>query len=94
MGTYIERYYMDLALSKKILKNKGRLVFKISDVFNTYRFGLDLDAIDLNNYRYSQVNRRKNESQYFILSFIYNINGKEQQKKKDKEKFFLDGLNK
>ncbi len=94
MGTYIERYYMDIAVNKKILKNKGQLVFKITDIFNTYMYGLNLDAIDDNNYRYSQINRRKNESRYFILSFIYNINGKEQQKKKHKENFFLEGFDK
>ncbi len=94
MGTYIERYYMDIALNKKILKNKGQLVFKISDIFNTYKFGLDLDAVDENNFRYSQTNRKKIESRYFIMSFIYNINGKEQQKKNQKENFFLDGFDK
>ena len=93
MGTYIERYYMDIAVNKKILQNKGQLVFKISDVFNSYLFGLDLEAIDENNYRYSQSNRRKNESRYFILSFIYNINGKEQKKKKE-DNFFLEGFDK
>ena len=92
MGTYIERYYMDFAINKKILKNKGQLIFKITDVFNSYKFGLDLDAIDENNYLYSQSNRRKNESRYFMLSFIYNISSKDQQKKK--ENFFLDGFDK
>jgi len=92
MGIYTERYYIDLALNKNILKGKGKLIFKISDVFNTYRFGLDLDAIDDNGYRYSQRNRRKNESQYFILSFVYNIDGKEKQKKK--ANFYLDSFDK
>ncbi len=92
MGTYKERYYMDIALSKKVLKNKAQLIFKISDVFDTYKFGLDLDAIDDNGYRYSQINRKKNESRYFILSFIYNINGKEKQKQK--ENFYLDDFDK
>lgn len=94
MGTYKERYYMDFAVNKKILKNKGQLVFKITDIFNTYKFGLDLDAVDENNFRYSQTNRRKNESRYFILSFIYNINSKEQQKKNPNENFFLNGFDK
>ncbi len=94
MGTYKERYYVDLAINKKILKSKAQLIFKISDIFNTYKFGLDLDVIDDNNYRYSQTNRKKNESRYFILSFIYNINAKEQQKKNQKENFFLDGFDK
>jgi outer membrane cobalamin receptor len=94
MGTYKERYYTDLAFNKKFLENKAQVIFKISDVFNTYIFGLDLDAIGDDGYRYSQINRRKKESRYFILSFIYNINGKEQQQKKKKEKFFLDDFDK
>jgi outer membrane receptor protein involved in Fe transport len=93
-GTYTERHYVDLALNKKILKTKAQLIFKISDVFNIYKFGLNLDAIDDNDFRYSQKNTRKNESQYFVLSFIYNINGKENQKKKQKENFFLDEFDK
>ncbi|MCF8366334.1 MAG: TonB-dependent receptor [Bacteroidales bacterium] len=94
MGTYKERYYMDMALGMKLMANKARLVLRISDVFNTYCFGLDLDALDENNYHYSQRNRRKNESQYFILSFMYNFNGKDQSQKKQKENFFLDDFDK
>jgi len=93
MGTYIHRYYSDAAISKKILKNKGQLVLKVSDVFNSYRYGLDLDALDINGDQYSQRNRRKNESQYFILSFIYNIDGK-QKKEEPKTNFFLDSFDK
>lgn len=92
-GVYQERYYTDAAISKSILKRKGRLVFSVSDVFNTYKFGLDLDAADVNNFRYSQTNRRKIESRYFILSFSYNITGKE-QKKAQKENFYLDSFDK
>jgi outer membrane receptor protein involved in Fe transport len=94
MGIYEERYYIDLALSKKILNNRAQLIFKISDVFNTYKYGLDLDGTDVNGFRYSQINRRKNESQYFILSFVYNIDGKNQKKKKQKENFFLNTFDK
>jgi len=92
MGTYMERYYIDLALSRKILKDKGKLIFKISDVFNTYRYGLDLTGIDDNGFEYSQRNRRKNESQYFILSFVYNIEVKEKQKKKSS--YYLESFGK
>lgn len=91
LGTYMERYYADMAISRKILKNKGKIVFKISDVFNTYRFGLDLEGLDDVGYHYSQINRRKNESQYFILSFVYNFKAKE---KKKKENFYLEGFGK
>lgn len=92
MGTYMARYYMDMALDRKILNDKGKLIFRISDVFNTYRYGLDLVGVDENGYEYSQRNRRKNESQYFILSFVYNIDGKEKQQKK--ENFFLEDFGK
>jgi hypothetical protein len=91
LGTYQVRYYADFALSRKIWNNKGTLIFKISDVFDTYRYGLDLLGIDENGSRYSQINRRKNESQYFILSFVYNFKSKE---KKKKENFFLEKFSK
>ncbi len=94
MGTYKERYYIDIAVNKKIFKNKGQMVFKISDIFNMYEFGHDIDAIGDNNFRYSQTNSRKIESRYFILSLLYNISGKEQQKKGQKENFFLDDFDK
>jgi len=94
MGTYKERYYIDIAVNKKIFKNKGQVVFKISDVFNMYEFGHDIDAMGDDNFRYSQTNSRKIESRYFIFSFLYNINGREQQKKGQKENFFLDDFDK
>lgn len=92
MGTYKERYYLDMALDRKILSNKGKVIFKISDLFNTYRYGLDLAGVDENGFEYSQRNRRKNESQYFILSFIYNISGKPKQMKKGN--YFLEDFGK
>ncbi len=94
MGTYLPRYQVDFALSKKLWKGKGMVVFKISDVFNSYKYGLDLDALDENGYGYSQTNRRKNESQYFILSFTFNIDGKSARKDDKKEQFYLDSYEK
>lgn len=91
MGIYQERYYIDFAISKKMLADKAILSFKITDLLNTYKYGLDLNAIDDNNYGYSQINRRKNESQYFILSFAYNLSSKKNATKK-KEKFFLENF--
>jgi outer membrane receptor protein involved in Fe transport len=94
MGTYKERYYVNMALDKNVFKDRAKFIFRISDVFNTYIFGLDLDAIDDNGYRYSQMNRRKIETRYFVLTFIYNINGKGQEEKKQKQNFFLDDFDK
>jgi len=94
MGIYKERYYMDLAVNKRIFKDKGEFVFKVSDVFNSYTFGHAIDAVDENDYRFSQSNYRKIESRYFILSFYYNIDGKKQQSQGKKAVFFLDDFDK
>ncbi len=94
MGLYLPRYQVDFALGKKLWNEKGMLIFKISDVFNSYRYGLDLEALDDNGYAYSQTNRRKNESQYFILSFTFNIDGKAVRKEAKKEQFYLDSYDK
>lgn len=94
MGIYDERYYFDFAVSKGLFDGNAQLVFKISDVFNTYTFGLDLDGIDESGYAYSQTNRRKRESQYFILSFVYNIKSKTSQPQKQKSNFYLDDFDK
>jgi len=99
MGTFVSRYYVDFAVRKNLFGKKGVLIFKISDVFNTYRYGLNLDAIDDNGYRYSQSNERVKQSRYFILTFNYSFgkanNGtKQKSKKKDNNKFFLEGFDK
>jgi outer membrane cobalamin receptor len=98
MGTFVSRYYVDFAVKKNLFDKKGVLIFKISDIFNTYRYGLNLDAVDDNGYRYSQSNKRIKESRFFILTFNYsfgNNNGsKQKSKKKSKNKFFLDGFDK
>jgi len=94
MGIYLPRYQVDLAVSKKLWKGKGQLVFKVSDLFNSYKYGLDLEALDDDGYGYSQTNRRKNQSQYFILSFTYNIDGKATKKVEKDGNFYLDGYDK
>jgi hypothetical protein len=63
-----------------------------ADVFNTYKYCLDLVGTDEIGFEYSQRNRRKNESQYFIFSFSLNIENKEKQKKNPN--YFLEGFGK
>lgn len=94
MGVYMEKYYMDIAIDKSLMDNNAKLIFRVSDLFNTYKYGFDLDAIDDNGYSYSQINRRKNESRFFILSFIYNISGKQQESKKRNDNFYLESFDK
>jgi outer membrane receptor for ferrienterochelin and colicin len=92
-GVYMNRYWMDMSLSKAVLNGKGRVIFKLSDVFNTWMYGLDLTATGPDLYAYSQRNRRKNQSQYFSLGFQYNVSGGEKKNKK-KGNFYLDGVQK
>ena len=94
MGTYKERWYADLAVSKKILKNKGQITFKIEDIFDSYLYGLSVNSCTGKEYLYSQQNLKKIDSEYFMLSFIYNINGKSQSKKTEKDSFYLDSFEK
>ncbi|MCT4615383.1 MAG: TonB-dependent receptor family protein [Marinifilaceae bacterium] len=92
LEVYKQRYYVDLAINKKIMKNKAILNFRISDLFDTNSFRPIVDATDDRGNRYSQTNERKIESRYFIMSFVYNINKKAKKSAKKKAKFFLDGL--
>lgn len=94
LGTIAENYYFDLGISKKIFKNKGLLTFKISDIFDTNSYKPFVDALDENNFRYSQTNERKIESRFFILNLKYNFSSNGKVKKKAKHKYFLEGLGK
>ena len=92
-GTYLDRYWMDMAISRKVLKGKGKVIFKVSDVFNTWRYGLDLLAVGDDDFAYTQKNRRKNQSQYFSIGFQYNVKSATKEGKK-KGNFYLDEMNK
>lgn len=92
MGTYLSRYYVDVTISKNVMKGQGQLVFKISDVFDSYLYGLDLYATEDKGMGYRQSNRRKINSECFTLSLTYNINKKNQSLKTAKERFFLDNF--
>lgn len=94
LGTIAKNYYFDLGLSKKIFKNKGMITFKISDIFNTNSYKPFVDAVDIDNYAYSQTNERKIESRFFVVNLKYNFSSNGNVKKKSKHKFFLDGLGK
>jgi outer membrane receptor protein involved in Fe transport len=92
LEVYKERYYIDIALSKKILKDKALINFRISDIFNTNKFSPFVNARDDNGYWYSQTNTRKIETRYFVVSIVYNVGKKTSANKKKKGKFFLDDL--
>jgi hypothetical protein len=44
VGVVIPRYGTDFSLKQKIAKNKGTLSLRLTDVFFTRRFGIDVDT--------------------------------------------------
>lgn len=61
-------FWSDIAIQKRLMKNKATLNFKVSDMFNTRQF-----AFVTENSLFYQESDRKRESQFFQLSFQYNF---------------------
>ncbi len=68
-------YYADLAIKKSILKDKGSLNLRVSDIFNTRRFKYHSEG-----FNFEQNDYHKRESQIVYLSFSYRF-GKLEEKK-------------
>jgi hypothetical protein len=71
-------YYADLGISKKIFKNKGRVRFYVSDIFNTFR------EKNVTNYKNTQIDfYQKRPTRTFSIGFSYNFSsGKKFNNKK------------
>ena len=79
-GTILAMYNVDAALNKKILKNKGTIGVKVSDIFNTRKFAMELyDTNFEQNFEYNF------ESRIFYLTFSYRF-GKMMDMDKKKRK--------
>jgi iron complex outermembrane recepter protein len=60
--------HADLAIQKRLLKNKASLNFKVSDIFNTRSYAFITEGST-----FYQDSYRKRESRFFQLSFQYNF---------------------
>lgn len=65
-GKYQNLYYVDLGLSRKVLKGRGRLSFTANDIFNTFRFKVHTSDPEFYN---KEIKYR--ETQIAKLSFRY-----------------------
>ncbi|MDQ2179074.1 outer membrane beta-barrel protein [Marinifilum sp. D714] len=65
-GKYQNLYYVDLGLSRKVLKGRGRLSFTANDIFNTFRFKVHTSDPECYN---KEIKYR--ETQIAKLSFRY-----------------------
>ena len=66
-GTTLARYWTDLGVNKKVLKDKGSIGIRVSDIFNTQRYhniGNDLGG-------YSSTTNNKSLSRVVYISFSY-----------------------
>ena len=83
-GTIKPRGGLDLVIRKNILKDKGTIGFRMTDVFFTRQFKFD-SGNTADNYTFSNV--RRWESRFVYLSFNYNfgkqIKGKQRRRGKN-----------
>lgn len=73
-------YFADLGIKKDIMKKKGTLSLRVSDLFNTQKFIIDIYGS--NYYTYLE---RKRDSQNIFLSFTYRLNSYKQKEKRREE---------
>lgn len=65
-GEISEVYHIDAALKKKVLKGKGSLTLRVSDIFDKRQFAVATEGDNFN-----QQSTRKRESRIGYLSFSY-----------------------
>ncbi len=87
-GRLMTMYSSDLAYSKSILNDKGKFIFRVSDIFNTRFFGYRGIA---SNFDESVIYDRL--SRFFSLSFNYNFGDQNKQNKKSKKYIPRNGSN-
>ncbi|OFY28502.1 MAG: hypothetical protein A2275_19185 [Bacteroidetes bacterium RIFOXYA12_FULL_35_11] len=75
-------YGVDIAMKKDIMKEKASVSLRVSDVFNTQKFGIEQSG---EGFTFNHT--RKRESQVFYVSFTYKINEgmKQKQRRKPQE---------
>lgn len=76
-GDFSGFFNIDAAMSKEILKQKGSVSLRLSDVFNTREFSWSANGND-----FSQEGFRKRESQNLYLSFSYRFGKLEDRSKR------------
>jgi len=86
-GTRRQRYFMDIGLKKPVLKNKGELSFRVSDVFDSRKF--EMDSYIGDTYLHSQY---RHGPRTFFLSFNYKINRYKPSRRNRNYNYDMDGM--
>jgi outer membrane receptor protein involved in Fe transport len=68
-GRIREMYFADFGFRKDVLKGKGTVTARVSDVFNTMRFAFDSEGTN-----FDMTSRYKHETRVVYVGFTYKIN--------------------
>ena len=75
-GRMYTMFSTDLAYSRPLFSKKGKLTLRISDVFNTRRFGIDTYGRNFDqSFSYNRLSR------FFTINIIYNFGDQEKTRK-------------
>ncbi len=78
-GKMFAFYMMDIAVKKKLWKDKANITLRLSDVFDTFKF-----SYELSDFNYMQKNVRNRSSRILSIAFTYRFGKNEYKKKKKK----------
>lgn len=81
-GSYSPMYSIDLAVRRSVLKGRGSLTLRVSDLFDTRRFEVEASDATFQAYNYW-----KRESRIAFLNFTYSL----RQEKKGRQEGKMDG---
>jgi outer membrane receptor protein involved in Fe transport len=87
-GTMKDMQMLTIAASRKVLKEKGVVSVRLSDPFNTQRFGFEFEDVT-----YSQDFTRKRQSRFLTFSFTYRfgeLRDRDQQRMRDRSRDDMD----
>jgi len=87
-GTMKDMQMLTIAASRKVLKEKGVVSVRVSDPFNTQRFGFEFEDVT-----YSQDFTRKRQSRFVTVSFSYRfgeLRDRDQQRMRDRSREDMD----
>jgi hypothetical protein len=80
-GTILPMQALDASLKKDVLKGKGNLSVRVSDVFNTRQFAIRTTGVN-----FTDEFVRKRESRIFFATFTYRFGSMENISKKSNKK--------
>lgn len=80
-GKFVAQYSTDLAVAFKVFSGRGTLNFKLTDIFDTRQFGVNITDTTLD-----RVFRRKRESRVASVNFIWRFGSQDNKGKSNTRK--------